>query len=327
MLRLRLVLILTAVAVALPVQAASAYTSTNPFRGARFAVNRDSAANRQVSEWRLTRPLDALALQKIADTPTAEWLGGWANPVGSYVRNLIANRLRPQHASGFFLLYNLPHRDCGSYSAGGLRTARQYKRWVDDIRSAIGTYPTVVLVEPDALMELGCLNAAGQRERLALERYAVVRLGSLPRTSVYLDAGSSVWPQGRTMTRRLRAAGVRYARGFALDSTSFETTSDEVRYGRQLARGIGGKHFIINTSRNGQGPLPRSLAHVSEDFWCNPLGRGLGVRPTTRTADPLVDAYEWSVNPGYSDGPCHGGPSSGQWWPELALRYARNAAF
>lgn len=325
--RSRFFLILLTLVVALPAPSALAGTRTNPFRGARFFIDNDSAAARQVRAWRLTRPLDALAVSKISSTPSAEWLGGWVNPVESHLRWTISTRLRPQGANGFFVLYNLPYRDCGGYSSGGMRSAAQYKRWVEQIRSGIGSYPSVIIVEPDGLPIVRCLSAARQRERFALESYAVRRLGSLPHTSVYLDAGGVSWPQPQVMMKRLKAAGVRYARGFALNTTGYDRTGDEVRYGRQISAGVGRKHFIVNTARNGRGPLPRYLAHSSEDLWCNPWGRGLGVRPTTNTGDSLVDAFEWSSNPGYSDGPCNGGPGSGQWWPELALGFARNAAF
>jgi endoglucanase len=57
--------------------------------------------------------------------------------------------------------------------------------------------------------------------------------------------------------------------------------------------------------------------------------------------DPLVDAYLWIKIPGESDGECTRGlgptgtvdpewdlvdPAAGQWFPEMALQRARNAA-
>ncbi len=38
----------------------------------------------------------------------------------------------------------------------------------------------------------------------------------------------------------------------------------------------------------------------------DPPGRALGETPTTKTADPLVDAYLWVKRPGESDGECKG---------------------
>ncbi|WP_442538328.1 glycoside hydrolase family 6 protein, partial [Streptomyces pseudogriseolus] len=60
-----------------------------------------------------------------------------------------------------------------------------------------------------------------------------------------------------------------------------------------------------------------------DERWCNPPGRALGETPTTRTADPLVDAYLWIKRPGESDGECKGGPKAGEWWEDYALDLAR----
>ncbi|RKN54957.1 endoglucanase, partial [Streptomyces klenkii] len=81
---------------------------------------------------------------------------------------------------------------------------------------------------------------------------------------------------------------------------------------------LGGAHFVIDTSRNGNGPY-----EGTDEPWCNPPGRALGDAPTAGTGDPLVDAYLWIKRPGESDGECRGGPPAGQWWPEYALALAR----
>ncbi len=92
----------------------------------------------------------------------------------------------------------------------------------------------------------------------------------------------------------------------------------------------GGKPFIVNTSENGRGPVHyRSWIDRSRhlwrtiNVWCHPLRRGLGIPPTTFTANPKVDAYMWINRPGYSGGSCNGGPLPiGSWWPERALMFA-----
>lgn len=76
-------------------------------------------------------------------------------------------------------------------------------------------------------------------------------------------------------------------------------------------------HFVIDTSRSGQGPndmetygqppYNQSAATIStlqSGNWCNPPGAGLGVLPTANTGQPLVDAYLWVKTPGESDGQC-----------------------
>ena len=123
------------------------------------------------------------------------------------------------------------------------------------------------------------------------------------------------------MSGALRRAGVARAHGFALNVANFETTADNVRYGTALSRLLGGAHFVVDTSRNGNGP---AQVGAGDRHWCNPPGRRLGAVPTTRTGHRLVDAYLWIKRPGESDGACgNGAPPAGQWWPEYALALAR----
>ncbi len=101
-------------------------------------------------------------------------------------------------------------------------------------------------------------------------------------------------------------------------------------------------HFAVDTSRNGQGAWTPPAGAYSGDpqVWCNPPGRGIGVRPTASTGVPLVDAYLWVKTIGESDGQCNrsipGGtidpeygivdPAAGTWWPAQALTLAHNAS-
>jgi endoglucanase len=144
-------------------------------------------------------------------------------------------------------------------------------------------------------------------------------LGRKPAVAVYLDAGNSAWQPVATIARRLRAAGVAGARGFSLNVANFNTSAAEAAYGERVSRLVGGKPFLIDTSRNGLGP-------VRGKAWCNPPGRALGQAPTAATGNPLVDGFLWVKAPGESDGRCNGGPAAGRWWPEYALGLARRAA-
>lgn len=101
------------------------------------------------------------------------------------------------------------------------------------------------------------------------------------------------------------------------------------------------KSFIIDTSRNGQGPWTPTEAYPDNQDWCNPPERGLGLLPTTKTQNALIDAYLWVKVPGESDGECTRGlgpggttidpvwgvidPEAGAWFPEMALELAQNA--
>ena len=300
----------------------------NPFDGARLYVNPDSAAWRQVEAWRRSRPADAEQIVKIAREPKAEWVGGWLRDAGDYVQ-WWNRRVSAAGANlSFLVLYNIPQRDCsGVYSAGGARTPAEYREWIRDVARAIGSFPTAVVLEPDAVADSACLSAEARRTRLSLLRYATNVLSELPATSVYIDAGRSDWRPVEATARLLRRAGISRARGFALNVTGYARTRDELRYGRAISSRVGGRHFVIHTGRNGRGPMPRSRVRRWEDLWCNQRGRALGPRPTTRTGDRRADAYMWILHPGNSDGTCNGGPRAGQWWPEYALGLARRAAY
>jgi endoglucanase len=103
----------------------------------------------------------------------------------------------------------------------------------------------------------------------------------------------------------------------------------------------GTTHFLIDTSRNGQGPWIPPADHPTGDpqDWCDPPARGLGLRPTLSTGKPLLDAYLWIKIPGESDGACNrwnpaGGidpvrnvmdPAAGAWFDDMALELAHNA--
>jgi endoglucanase len=93
------------------------------------------------------------------------------------------------------------------------------------------------------------------------------------------------------------------------------------------------KHFVIDTSRNGQGPwTPPVGVYTDPQVWCNPPNRGIGDRPTTITNNPLIDAKLWIKVPGESDGQCTRGtagpidpergvidPPAGGWFKQQAL--------
>jgi len=77
-------------------------------------------------------------------------------------------------------------------------------------------------------------------------------------------------------------------------------------------------HFVIDTSRNGQGPLdvarfglppynqPKDvLEQLAVMRWCNPPGARVGQAPSANTGIPLLDAFLWIKNPGESDGSCN----------------------
>jgi endoglucanase len=295
----------------------------NPFRGAYWVVDPESNARRTADSWRVSRPADAAAMDKLAGQPTAAWLGNWNPQIELDTKKYVWAKTR---AGGLpvMVAYNLPFRDCGSYSAGGSRTPERYRAWIDGLTAGIGSRRAVVVLEPDGLPLLKkCLTPERQQQRIDLVKYAIEKIAALPAAAVYVDAGHSAWVDAPEMAVRLKAAGIERADGFALNVSNYQATSDLIKYGHELSALLGGKHFIIDTSRNGNGPPP--FKGDDERAWCNPDGRALGLPPTTETGDPLIDAFYWIKPPGESDGTCNKGPAAGGWWPEKALEMARNA--
>lgn len=294
----------------------SGTAGSNPFSGKRLYVDPNSAAKRQADTWRRSRPVDAALIERIANQPVARWLGGWVSDIRREVNQAVAT-MTGSGSLPVFVAYNIPYRDCGSYSAGGSATANAYRKWTRDFAAGVGGRNAIVILEPDALAGMDCLGAAGRQERVTLIREAVQTLRAA-RAAVYIDAGHSNWHAPEEMARRLKLAGIDQANGFALNVSNFAPTQGNIAYGEKLSRLVGGKHFIIDTSRNG---LP-----TSSKEWCNPRGRALGVSPTTNTGHPLVDAFLWVKAPGESDGTCGGGPQAGTWWSTYALELSRMAS-
>ncbi|MFJ6749771.1 glycoside hydrolase family 6 protein [Streptomyces sp. NPDC091266] len=297
--------------------------SQRPKSTAPFWVNPDSKAARQVNTYgKDDKAADARLVQRIAAQPVAEWIG-IDDPEGE--AHGFTEAAAKADREALLVLYNIPHRDCGSYSRGGASDGNAYRAWLDGVLTGIGDRPTTVILEPDALphIEDKCTPQQFHEERYALLTEAVGKLKGLAHTKVYLDAGNPHWIKdpGR-MVEPLKRAGIAQADGFALNISNYQTTQENTTYGKKLSAMVGGKHFVIDTSRNGNGPAPGG---DDPENWCNPRGRALGTAPTIRTGDPQVDAYLWIKRPGESDGTCKGGPKAGAWWPTYARELARNA--
>lgn len=291
--------------------------------GDGFYVNPQSSA----AQWVQHNP-DTLATARIrsaiANVPSALWLTGTSQTadrltdrVSRYVSAAASTDKIP-----ILVAYYLPYRDCsGGASAGGAPTAAEYQTWIDHLINGIGDNPAVVILEPDALADMQCLGNDKRTERLTLLNYAVSGLKQrAPHTDVYLDAGNPGWKSPGAMAEALNAAGVKQARGFALNIANFYTLAQVRGYGdainsRLLSEFSYTKAIAVDTSRNGNGAIPGD--------WCNPPGRRLGIAP--QVLSPQLVAL-WIKLPGNSDGgaspktDCHGGPTAGTFSAELALR-------
>lgn len=287
----------------------------NPLAGMPFYVNPTSAAMRAAQHANPPSP----ELTAVANTPQAYWIvpGASAGTVGKYTGDAQAAGAIP-----VLTIYGIPHRDCGSFAAGGMATGDDYRAWIDGIASGVGGSKVAIIVEPDALAMADCLSADQRQERFDLIRYAVNTLTRNPAAAVYIDAGHLRWHSAEDMAGRLKSAGVDHARGFSLNTANFFTTEDEIGYGEAISGLTNGSHYVIDTSRNGAGPAPDSALN-----WCNPGGRALGTPPTASTGGAHADAYLWIKRPGESDGSCgKGDPPAGTFVDQFAIQLARKAS-
>ena len=293
----------------------AATSNASALAGVRLYVDPHSNAVAQARKWQNSKPREAELMRRIADQPMANWFADWSGDVRGAVNSVVSAAA----ASGTvpaLVAYNIPKRDCGSYSAGGAKNASAYKSWIRSFADGIGRRRAIVILEPDALAGMSCLSASDRATRVDLLSDAVNVLKTTTGATVYLDAGHSNWVGASDIAQRLQQAGIGQADGFSLNVSNFQTTTSNVSYGRKVSALVGGKHFVIDTSRNGNG---------GSNEWCNPSGVALGEAPTTSTGQALVDAFLWVKRPGESDGTCNGGPHAGQWWPEYVLGMAQRS--
>ncbi len=288
----------------------------NPFKGMKLWVDPDSLAMLTANKLRQSDPEKAKILDKIAQQPQALWVGDWNKDVKRYIEYIIG-KAKADGAAPIFILYNVPGRDCGQHSAGGLKTDDEYRRWIRKVAQGAGQEKVVFVLEPDALGLLDkCLSKEQQAERVALIWDAVKVLRQNPNAAVYLDAGHAHWAPAPDMADRLKRAGIEDAHGFALNVSNYVWDAENIKFGHEVSKMVGGAPFILDTSRNGNG-------QDAKLEWCNPPGRKLGKLPTIETGDPLIHAFLWLKRPGESDGECNGGPKAGVFWLEQALDLAK----
>jgi endoglucanase len=279
-----------------------------------------------------SNPRQASLLRVIASQPETHRFGNWTpvSQVGIQVAQYLERASTEQPGTvPMFATYWLPWGGhCGHFADPPWRVG-QYHRWIQNLAAGVGAYRAILFLEMDSLITVGCLSHHGVDVRMQELHDAIDILSKVPHLVVYVDAGAADASPARMMARLLNRAGVGEIQGFFLNSTHFDWTSREIRYGQQISRMTGGKHFVVNTAVNGQGPLiPSSRVLYGNEVLCNPPGRGLGPKPTFNTGFRTVDAFAWIGNPGKSGGACvPGAPPTGTFWPELAASLVTHANF
>ncbi len=182
--------------------------SGNPFKDVKLFVDPESLAQLRVNALKKDHPDKAAIIEKIAKQPQALWLGEWNTNIYRTVQ-FVVGKAKALGEVPVFIAYNVPGRDCGQHSAGGLKDDDAYKRWIRRIAAGIGEDSAVVILEPDAIPLLDkCLTPEQQEERLSLIKDAVRVLRQNPKTIVYIDGGHAVWKPAEDIAERLKKAGV-----------------------------------------------------------------------------------------------------------------------
>lgn len=331
--RRRLIVVAAAAAAAVIVAVVAIVAVLTSPRGADAAPPRPGMPLLVPSDSEAARAADAAtegsdeqrAAAYLADMPTAVWLTpeeSGIGAVGAEVASLAAEA-KAQSAALTLVIYGLPERDCGQYSAGGL-PADDYDEWTAEIGAALAAasdVPAIVILEPDALAlapECGNVDDRVTQLQAAIDALTAGD-AEAANTWIYLDAGHSNWLPVDEIAALLERAGVERVRGFATNVSNYYGLDEETTYAHELSEtlerthGIEDAHAVIDTSRNGAG---------SDGEWCNPPGRLVGEEGGT-TGDDVVDVNLWIKPPGESDGTCNGGPAAGRWWPEAAIELTR----
>lgn len=306
---------------------------SGPLAGYNFYIDKSREVNKQADAYRSSGDTtNAMLLEKIASQPTAIWLTGptATDPLASNDLELVVRTSKEAlslNSVPLYQLYAIPNRDaCAEFSNGGFKTEAQYLNWLKNILDSLQT-KAIFGIEADSIghtLNSNCLSQAQINERYALLNKSVNMLATSPNViASYLDAGHSEWfPDPNKLIEPLKNAGIEKATGVAVNVSNFVATLEITNWSTQLAKLLGNKGVIIDTSRNGRGPVPGNV--TGDARWCNPAGRGLGLKPRTNISE-VIHAYYWGKGPGESDGSCFGNPPAGTFVPSLALELAKNA--
>jgi endoglucanase len=219
---------------------------------------------------------DAALIARMETIPRAVWLnGGSAADAAKQVRQTLLEATL-ERAVPVFVVYDIPGRDCGGYSAGGAQTTADYDAYIDAVSATLGRARAVVILEPDALANLpsdcgytGVDTAALDTARYAQIGHAIDTFESAanPGLAVYLDAGNSAWHGVGDMAPRLVQAGVLRTQGFFTNVSNYRPTAQEELYGTWISDCIA---FANNADEGGW-----RLGHYD---WCpgqyQPVGPG-----------------------------------------------------
>jgi endoglucanase len=288
-----------------------------------YVFGGQSPAGKAYTHYAHSNPAWAQALHRIAYSPGSGSYRFWmwnqpARSLASTVEKYLADAEVSQPNTTIPLsTYSLVHGSCQSPVA--IKT--RFENWITQLAHGIGNFRVVLYLEEDSLLETHCLSPGALQTRLSELNFAVNTLSRDPHVLVYLDGGApDGWNSAQQTANLLKQADVADAAGFYVNATHKEWTTSDIHYGQEIARDLGGAHFIVETGTNGRGPLvPQDKVQNGNEELCNPPGRGTGPL-SWNTGYAYVDGFLWFNNPGNSDGPCgEGDPPVAAFWAQYAV--------
>lgn len=316
-----------ALTVAMP--PASGTNPTNPLAGRAWGVYR-GAADPAWTPYVQASGTRKRLLAAIALTPKAKFFGAWipdsqiAEKVRQYVDNATGGDPDVLVQLTLFRMVPWEGEACRRLPTKAERAS--YRRYVDIVAQTLGDTHAAVVLQPDGPF-LRCVPHHSPVPASLLS-YAARTLSAQPNVAVYVEMGSADWFRDRPAdaVTMLESAGVQYTRGFALDSSHFDSVPRQIDFGADIVAalaqdGIRNTHFVIDTSDNGH-PFTGAWYHAHHPN--RPLGYAepcqsdgqdhcvaLGIPPTTdvgaatwglsdrraKAAERLVDGYLWVSRP------------------------------
>lgn len=271
-------------------------------------------------------PAQQALLDKIVQRPKTTWFGHWQpdNEITERVKKYIELTTGgdPDVLVQIAIFRMVPWEEEACTRLPTPAEQQSYKNWINGFVAGVGDTHMAIIMQPDAPFAL-CVPGKSKLPS-KLIKYGVRKLSALPNTSVYIDGGAADWQREdpKNALEFLLPMGIRYARGFALNSTHYDSTARQVRFSAAISkalakRGMPGKYGVINTAANGR-PFKgyqnggkvfaqaRACRSVNDKLCVT-----LGIPPTVDVADPrwglkphdrrlagrYVDAYLWFGRP------------------------------
>ena len=265
-------------------------------------------------------------LDKIVQRPKATWFGHWMRDediqerVEKFIEFTTGGDPDVLVQTSIFRMDPWEREACSRLPTPAEQAS--YKKWIDGFAAGVGDTHMAIIMQPDGPFVLCAPGHSKLPAKMIKE--AVKTLSKLPNTSVYIDAGAADWNRDdpKKALKMLIPMGIRWARGFALNSTHYDSTERQVRYSAAVSRalaahGISNKYGVINTASNGRpfkgykyrGPNYDNARTCTsqQDRHCVTLGIpptvdvgapewGLSSRDR-RLAERYVDAYLWFGRP------------------------------